>query len=280
MDTRHFLSASRVLIVAGKGGVGKSTVAAALAQAATGVGLHTLLVEIEGKNPVVGLDQRVERLAITPGAALADYFDSLGLGRVSRRLLAAGIVDLVASTAPGIDDLLILGKIKQLEQTGDWDLIVVDGPPAGQAIGLLRAPLSLRQAVRGGPIHTQAIEILNMLADPARCRVMMVSTPELTPVSELIDTAFEIEDQIGVALGPVVLNGIDDESLPKNGNENSELNEALLYRRNRQQRHELACALLTQKLPLQQLRLPRLSNSASICLELTPTLESAIAMLP
>ena len=280
MDTRHFLSASRVLIVAGKGGVGKSTVAAALAQAATGVGLHTLLVEIEGKNPVVGLDQRVERLAITPGAALADYFDSLGLGRVSRRLLAAGIVDLVASTAPGIDDLLILGKIKQLEQTGGWDLIVVDGPPAGQAIGLLRAPLSLRQAVRGGPIHTQAIEILNMLADPARCRVMMVSTPELTPVSELIDTAFEIEDQIGVALGPVVLNGIDDESLPKNGNENSELNEALLYRRNRQQRHELACALLTQKLPLQQLRLPRLSNSASICLELTPTLESAIAMLP
>ncbi|MBJ7486789.1 MAG: hypothetical protein JHD14_00290 [Ilumatobacteraceae bacterium] len=280
MDTRHFLSASRVLIVAGKGGVGKSTVAAALAQAATGVGLHTLLVEIEGKNPVVGLDQRVERLAITPGAALADYFDSLGLGRVSRRLLAAGIVDLVASTAPGIDDLLILGKIKQLEQTGGWDLIVVDGPPAGQAIGLLRAPLSLRQAVRGGPIHTQAIEILNMLADPARCRVMMVSTPELTPVSELIDTAFEIEDQIGVALGPVVLNGIDDESLPKNGNGNSELNEALLYRRNRQQRHELACALLTQKLPLQQLRLPRLSNSASICLELTPTLESAIAMLP
>lgn len=280
MDTRHFLSASRVLIVAGKGGVGKSTVAAALAQAATGVGLHTLLVEIEGKNPVVGLDLRVERLAITPGAALADYFDSLGLGRVSRRLLAAGIVDLVASTAPGIDDLLILGKIKQLEQTGDWDLIVVDGPPAGQAIGLLRAPLSLRQAVRGGPIHTQAIEILNMLADPARCRVMMVSTPELTPVSELIDTAFEIEDQIGVALGPVVLNGIDDESLPKNGNGNSELNEALIYRRNRQQRHELACALLTQKLPLQQLRLPRLSNSASICLELTPTLESAIAMLP
>ncbi|MEI6629069.1 MAG: ArsA-related P-loop ATPase [Actinomycetota bacterium] len=280
MDTRHFLSASRVLIVAGKGGVGKSTVAAALAQAATGVGLHTLLVEIEGKNPVVGLDQRVERLAITPGAALADYFDSLGLGRVSRRLLAAGIVDLVASTAPGIDDLLILGKIKQLEQTGDWDLIVVDGPPAGQAIGLLRAPLSLRQAVRGGPIHTQAIEILNMLADPARCRVMMVSTPELTPVSELIDTAFEIEDQIGVALGPVVLNGIDDESLPKNGNGNSELNEALIYRRNRQQRHELACALLTQKLPLQQLRLPRLSNSASVCLELTPTLESAIAMLP
>jgi len=280
MDTRHFLSASRVLIVAGKGGVGKSTVAATLAQAATGVGLHTLLVEIEGKNPVVGLDQRVERLAITPGAALADYFDSLGLGRVSRRLLAAGIVDLVASTAPGIDDLLILGKIKQLEQTGEWDLIVVDGPPAGQAIGLLRAPLSLRQAVRGGPIHTQAIEILNMLADPARCRVMMVSTPELTPVSELIDTAFEIEDQIGVALGPVVLNGIDDESLPKNGNGNSELNEALLYRRNRQQRHELACALLTQKLPLQQLRLPRLSNSASICLELTPTLESAIAMLP
>ena len=280
MDTRHFLSASRVLIVAGKGGVGKSTVAAALAQAATGVGLHTLLVEIEGKNPVVGLDLRVERLAITPGAALADYFDSLGLGRVSRRLLAAGIVDLVASTAPGIDDLLILGKIKQLEQTGDWDLIVVDGPPAGQAIGLLRAPLSLRQAVRGGPIHTQAIEILNMLADPARCRVMMVSTPELTPVSELIDTAFEIEDQIGVALGPVVLNGIDDESLPKNGNGNSELNEALLYRRNRQQRHELACALLTQKLPLQQLRLPRLSNSASIYLELTPMLESAIAMLP
>ena len=170
MDTRHFLNASRVLIVAGKGGVGKSVVAAALANAAASVGLHTLLVEIDGKNAIAGLDERVQRLAITPGAALADYFDSLGLGQVSRRLLAAGIVDLVASTAPGIDDLLILGKIKQLERAGDWDLIIVDGPPAGQAIGLLRAPLSLRQAVSGGPIHNQAIEILDMLADPERCR--------------------------------------------------------------------------------------------------------------
>ncbi len=282
MDTRHFLSTSRVLIVAGKGGVGKSVVATTLANAATSVGLHTLLVGIEGKKVVSGLDQRVESLAISPGAALSDYFDSLGLGRISRRLLAAGIVDLVASSAPGINDLLILGKIKQLERSGDWDLIIVDGPPAGQAIGLLRAPLSLRQAVGGGPIHNQAIEIIEMLADPKRCRVMMVSTPELTPVSELIDTAFEIEDEIGVALGPVVLNGIDDEPLPKNLklNKKSELGSALTYRHDRQQRHALACALLSQELPLQQLRLPHLINAAAVSTELTPAMLAAIGALP
>jgi anion-transporting ArsA/GET3 family ATPase len=229
MDPAQFFAASRVLIVAGKGGVGKSTVSAALARTAARAGLSTLIVEIEGKSgigtlfgrPGFGYDEvvlhpgggpdgsaDVRARLLTPDDALVEYLEDHGLHRVTRRLLSGGALDVVATAAPGIRDILVLGKVKQLERSGVADLIVLDAPAAGHAITFLRSARGLVDAARAGPINTQASEVLDMLTDPERCQVVLVTLPEETPVNELVDTAYSLEDEVGVSLGPVVVNGL------------------------------------------------------------------------
>ena len=113
------------------------------------------------------------------------------------------MIDVVATAAPGIDDILVLGKVKQLERSGDYDLILVDGPAAGHAITFLHGrgrAASTRSTV--GPIETQADDVLELLADPTRCQVVLVTLAEETPVNEMIETAFALEDRVGVALAP------------------------------------------------------------------------------
>lgn len=206
MDPARFFAASRTLIVAGKGGVGKSTVAAALTRAATDAGLRALLVRLSpGPTP-----EPVPTLVVTPERALREYLDDHGLQRVTKRLMSTGAIDVVTAAAPGIKDLLVLGRVKQLEMAGEHDLIVVDAPAAGHAVSFLRAPALLRSAVGSGPISTQADDVLAMLADPARCRVLLVTTAEETPVNELIETAFALEDEIGIDLAPVVVNALGE----------------------------------------------------------------------
>jgi len=211
MELAKFLTASRVLIVAGKGGVGKSTVAETVASVAAEAGLSVLLVRIgaladrntlkkEETTDSADVTGSVKHLTLEPGDALTEYLSGRGLGLVTRQLSALGIVEVVASAAPGIDDLLLLGKIKQLARDGKQDLLIVDGPPAGQALSLLRAPMSLGRAVMAGPIRQQADEVRQMLADANACRLMLVTTPEVTPVMELVDTAFDLEDDLGVHL--------------------------------------------------------------------------------
>ena len=204
------LSASRVTIVAGKGGVGKTTVTAVLARAAADAGLRVLVVELDGK-PVLG--ELVDGLSFEPisaSAALAEYLRDHGFGRVAKRLSTSGVIDVVATAAPGIDDIVVLGKIKQLERSGKWDVIVVDGPAAGHAVTFLTSAAGLRESVRSGPVRTQAEDVLELLNDPARAQVILVTLPETTPVNEVVETAYTLEDRVGVRLGPVVVNGVDD----------------------------------------------------------------------
>ena len=177
MKPHHFLTAQRVLIVAGKGGVGKSAVAGSLALLAAQSGLRALLVSFDAETIEVPAHERLERVTVTPGNALTDYLASKGMGLISRQLAKSGIVELVATTAPGLDDLLVLGRIKAFEKELRADIIIVDGPAAGHAIDLVRAPLQLKRALASGPIAQQADEVLAMLADGARCKILMVTTP-------------------------------------------------------------------------------------------------------
>ena len=230
MDPEQFLTASGVIIVAGKGGVGKTAVTAALAVAASEIGLRTLVVEVEGKGGIstmfgsalLRFDQTclvepargqggVYARTITPDEALLDYLRAHGLQRISNRLVSTGALELVATAVPGIRDILVLGAVKSLERAGEFDLIVLDAPAAGHAITFLRSASGLAEAVKVGPINSQAQEVLGLLDDPTRCRVMLVTVPEETPVNELIETAYSLEDEVGVALGPVVVNGVVSE---------------------------------------------------------------------
>jgi anion-transporting ArsA/GET3 family ATPase len=230
MDVGTFCAQSRVLIVAGKGGVGKTTMAAALARMAAGTGRSVLIVELEGKSGITGAfglgqDLGYEEMGlleaqppgqggvrarrITPDDALVEYLEDHGLRRVSKRLVSSGVVDVVSTAIPGIRDVLVLGKIKQLEREEAADLIVVDAPATGHAITFLTSASGLVNAARGGPLRSQAAEVVEMLADPSRCRVILVTLPEDMPVSETIESAFTLEDKAGVQLGPVIVNATD-----------------------------------------------------------------------
>ena len=209
VDPTPLLTASRVTIVAGKGGVGKTTVTAVLARAAADAGHRVLVVELDGKGVLGELVGGIECEQISAPAALEEYLREHGFGRVAKRLSASGVIDVVATAAPGIDDIVVLGRIKQLERAGTWDVIIVDGPAAGHAITFLTSASGLLDAVRGGPVRTQAADVVELLRDPERCQVVLVTLPETTPVNEAVQTAYALEDRVGVKLGPVVVNNID-----------------------------------------------------------------------
>lgn len=206
------LTASNLVIVAGKGGVGKTTVTAVLARAAADAGQRMLVVELDAKRALDQLVPDLDVRHISAAEALEEYLHDHGFRRIAKRLAATGVIDVVGTAAPGIDDLVVLGKVKQLERSGEWDTIVVDGPAAGHAITFLTSAAGLLDAIRGGPVRAQAEDVLAMLGDPTRCQVLLVTLPETTPVNELIETSFAIEERVGVQLGPIVVNQVDTAS--------------------------------------------------------------------
>jgi anion-transporting ArsA/GET3 family ATPase len=234
MELAQFCSTSRVIIVAGKGGVGKTTVTATLAVAAARTGMSVLIVEVEGKSglaaafdrPNLGYEESdlaagVRARTLTPDAALLDWLQNNGLKRISKRLVSTGALDVVATAVPGMKDILVLGKVKSLDVQQAADLIIVDAPAAGHAVTFLTSAQGLLDAVSVGPVRKQATDVVELLGDPQRCQVLLVTIPEETPVSELVDTAFAIEDRTGVSLGPVVVNGCyDDMAAASNGDGN------------------------------------------------------------
>ena len=290
LDPAGFCSQTRLVIVAGKGGVGKTTVTAALARMAAGTGLSTLIVEVEGKSGLASTFDageltyeeavlhpggagaaEVRARTLTPDDALLEYLVDHGLRRISKRLVRSGALDVVATAAPGIKNILMLGKVKQLERAGAADLIVLDAPAAGHAITFLMSSRGLLDAVRVGPVRAQAEDVLELLTDRRRCQVVLVTLPEETPVNELVETAFALEDRVGVSLGPVVVNGIypELEGLDVDPDHAAEaagtslrpgeadvLRTAGRFRQGRQTLQREQVARLAAALPLPQLRLP------------------------
>jgi len=309
MDVASFCTQSRVLVIAGKGGVGKTTVAATIARMAADAGLSVLLVDLEGKpglgasfgagGPLdyterdltdvedadhpggtgngrsTGRNGRVRARRITPDDALLQYLADHGLQRVSKRMVSTGILDVVATAIPGIRDVLVLGRVKQLERDGAADLIVVDAPATGHAVTFLTSAQGLLDAARGGPVRAQAAEVVEMLTDARRVRVVLVTLPEELPVSETIEAAFVLEDRAGVRLGPVLVNACDPTpagldlpareavaaagaQLPGPVVDALEAARAFTLARHGVQEQEVA--RLERELPLPQLLLPRLES--------------------
>lgn len=297
-NPERFFTASRVVIVAGKGGVGKTTVTAALARAASLRGLTPLIVELEGKSGLASMFGRepldytevvlaeadddagtgeIRARALTPDDALLEYLNDSGLKRLTKRLVSSGVIDMVATAIPGIRDIIVLGKVKQLERAmaagedDTPDLVLIDAPAAGHAITFLRSARGLLDAVRVGPIRSQATDVQTMLADPRRTQVVLVTLPEETPVNELVETAFSLEDEVGISLGPVVVNGLyppldgldaDPTAAAKEAGtrlragEKASLAEAADFRVHRIALQAAQLDRLAESLPLPQVRLP------------------------
>jgi arsenite/tail-anchored protein-transporting ATPase len=222
-----WITESRVAIVAGKGGVGSTTVAAAMAMAAARAGADVLFVAVDGRpgvGPLLGgqpltheaevLTKLVARAGggtirgrtMPPEGAFADYLELKKVPKLVRRAASAASLDVLAAATPGLEHLLVLGKIKELERQGVADLIVVDAPPAGHAAPFLRSPSALLEVVTDGSVREQAEEVSAMLADRARSQAVLVTLPEETPVNELIELAIDVDERLGLALAPLVLN--------------------------------------------------------------------------
>ena len=223
MQTDDFL-APKILIVSGKGGVGKTTVAAALALVAARAGRKVCIAEVDRKGTLprlFGGDQLgyepkelspgVWGMNIVPEAALAEYLDvQYHMKRISKAFTSTHFVDYITTAAPGLKDILILGKVWYLEQDRGqtFDTIVVDAPAAGHMLTFLSAPAGLSDAVRVGPIRRQAEWLAEMLRDPSRSRVHLVSLAEEMPVSETLETSEALEGRLGINSGAVFANAV------------------------------------------------------------------------
>ncbi|MDP9392022.1 MAG: ATPase [Actinomycetota bacterium] len=226
----------RLHVVTGKGGTGKTTVAAALALALAAGGASVLLVETEGRQGIAQLfdtpplpyEERrvavarghgeVKALAIDVEEALLDYLDMFyNLRRAGRALRKMGAIDFATAIAPGLRDVLITGKIKEAvtRRHGGrpvYDAVVVDAPPTGRITRFLNVTGEMSQLARSGPIKTQSDGVMAVLRSP-QTAVHLVTLLEDMPVQETADATAELT-AAGLPVGSVVVNMAAEPVLP------------------------------------------------------------------
>jgi hypothetical protein len=237
--------AKRLLFVSGKGGVGRTTVAAALGLVAARRGLRTIVAAVGGRDELPGLfapspgrpaaargaptappkaaPNGEHKLApglfsivIDPDRAMEEYLrDQLPVAALADLLTSSRTFAYLAAATPGLRELLTVGKIWELAQPArrtagsqPYDLVIVDGPATGFGVSLLAAPGTFSRVARRGPVSRQAAAIHATLVDPARTGVVGVATPDEAAVSEVLVTRARLRDELGIELGLVVVNAV------------------------------------------------------------------------
>ncbi len=212
----------KLVFVTGKGGVGKTTVASALALLASQRGKRVLICEVDAKGDVAGFYEApptgFNEKEILPGlfamtmdteASLREYLKlQLRIPVVGRIGPLAKAFDFVATAAPGVREILTVGKPVYEVRERNYDLVVVDAPASGHIIGLLAAPQAINNLVKVGSIRSQTDWLLDILSDPLTTGLVAVCTPEEMPVSETIELAERVKNETTVKLSAVVVNRV------------------------------------------------------------------------
>ncbi|HYM53740.1 MAG TPA: ArsA family ATPase [Solirubrobacteraceae bacterium] len=220
---------SKLLVVTGKGGVGKTTIAATIGLLAAHRGLRAIVVEVGDQSRLPGLfdhparepgvetklQERLSSISIDPDRALLEWLQALG-GRVSGRVLASsGTFQYFAAAAPGASELVSMVKIWELTRGQRWqrraagyDLVVLDAPSSGHALGMLRSPHTFGAIARVGPIAGQAQRVRELLEDPARTAYLAVALPTEMAVTETLELQDGLHRQLGRTLAAVIVNGL------------------------------------------------------------------------
>ena len=223
----------RLLVLTGKGGVGKTTVSAALGLIAADRGLRTIVVELGEQRRLADLfgvvpaeagaqtelRENLWSVSLDPDRALLEWLQSLG-GRVSGRVLASsGTFQYFAAAAPGAKELISMVTIWKLTEgnsrpgqgprrrASGYDLVILDAQATGHALGMLHSPQTFGAIARVGPIASQTRQVGELLADPARSAYVAVALPTEMAVTEALELQDGLQRQIDRTLDAVVVNG-------------------------------------------------------------------------
>lgn len=212
----------QLLFVTGKGGTGKTTVAAALGLLAAETGRRTLVCEVEpkgdlsaayecGPTPFEGrkVAAGLTAMSMDTEASLREYLRMIVRVPVVGRIgPVARAFDFVATAAPGIREILTIGKLCYEVRAQHYDLVVVDASSTGHIVGQLAAPTGINELVKVGVVQSQTRWMLDILRDPARTGAVIVTTPEEMPVSEAVDLAGRLQQETPVHLACVIANRV------------------------------------------------------------------------
>lgn len=222
----------RFVIVAGKGGVGKSTVSAALGLLSARSGVRTLIVEFSAHQKVPALfdkesaayeiqelEPNLYSLAIQPEPALHEYaLRKVRFERVYQTIFENDAVKRLLAMVPGMNELLLLGKAFDLEREhkhGEpaWGRIIVDSPATGHGVSLFRLPSAILGVIERGPMADELRKMRDLLMDPSRTAIHLVTLPEEMPVRETFELIEQIDTLLQIPKGWLFINGVWPEVL-------------------------------------------------------------------
>jgi anion-transporting ArsA/GET3 family ATPase len=225
-----------LVIVTGKGGVGKTTVSVALGMRAAAEGKRTIVCEVSAQENAsrmfehttvgfheVELEENLWAISIDPDESMREYvLLQLKVRAMRDMLFRSRIFNYLAAATPGLKELVTIGKIWELAQLDrkvksgrKYDTVIVDAPATGHGVGFLQTPRTFANIARVGPIHSQAQTLDRFITDHDNTGVAIVALPEEMPVNETAALEHDLVEEVGVAVDRVYLNGLYPERFSK-----------------------------------------------------------------
>jgi anion-transporting ArsA/GET3 family ATPase len=212
----------RAIVILGKGGVGRSSVATAMALVAAGRGMRTLLIETDPQRPIsanyghqpglepVALEQHLWSLFLGGQESLEDYLGLVVPRPILRAVFNSSLYQYFVNAAPAVRELTMMGKIyheieRRPKNKLPWDLLIVDAPASGQALGMIRMPFVARQTFGGGIVASEAGAVARFFRDPAKCAMILIATAEALAISEALEIHHALKE-LEVTTTAVLLN--------------------------------------------------------------------------